>query len=149
MADEIVKSEPRPIGRPIAMTDEVVQKLIDVFRLGVNDTAACSYAGIGRTTFYEYYGKDEDFTNKIDTAKNFAVIAARQVIVKDIVDNKNIESAKWYLEKHDIKSTGVQQNTQVNVFNTLKEKYMIEEKPKVSVIKEDVLDGDTGLPEDN
>ena len=126
MADELTKLD---VGRPPAMTDDVVQKLIDVFRLGVKDNAACAYAGIGRTSFYKYMQDDEDFANKMEAAKGFAIIAARQVVVNKIINEKDVETAKWYLDRHDLKQEfGVQQNTQVNVYAALKEKYTIPDK---------------------
>ena len=144
MSDEITKN---PVGRAPVITEEVTRQLIDVFRLGVKDNAACAYAGVGRTAFYAKMQDDEEFANKIEAAKNFAVIAARQVVVKKIVDDKDVETAKWYLDRHDLKQEfGVQQNTQVNVFTSLKEKYTIKDEPKselADIIVETKTDGQT------
>jgi len=119
MADELAI---RPEGRPTVFTEDTVQKLIDVFRLGVTDKAAIAYAKIGASTFYTHYAQDEEFRARIEEAKHYAVIAARQVVVKAIVQDKDLDTSKWYIEKHDLPSPAVAQ-TQVNVFNMLRDKY--------------------------
>jgi hypothetical protein len=136
MADEITKST---VGRPTVRTEETVKKLEDVLKLGASDLAACSYAGISRETFYTWLKEDEIFSDKMENAKNFAIIAARQVIVTSIVEDKNLDSAKWYVEKHDTKQQGNQQNTQVNVFAMLKDKYTIKD-PEVKT--ETIINGE-------
>jgi hypothetical protein len=152
MSNAIVQSEPKKMGRPTVITEEVSKKLEDVLRLGVNDSAACSYAGISRETFYNHVKDDDDFCDRMDNARNYAVIAARQVVVKSIVEDKNLDSSKWYVEKHDIKQVGTQQNTQVNVFAMLKDKYTIKDpevKTETIVNGEKVNDGQAGLSKDN
>ena len=151
MTDDLMAPEPNEVGRPTVITPETVQKLVDVFKLGVKDQAACAYAGISRQTFYKHLQDDTEFSDKIEAARGYAVIAARQVVVRDIVEKNNVDTAKWYLEKHDVKQeVGVQQNTQVNVFNQLKEKYTIKD-PIVEVTTTDNIgeekktDATTGL----
>ena len=131
MADAIVK---QPVGRPTIRTEETVKKLEDVLKLGASDLAACSYAGISRETFYSWIADDDIFSDRIENAKNFAIIAARQVVVSSIIDDKDLDSAKWYIEKHDVKQQGTQQNTQVNVFAMLKDKYTIKDDIKTETI---------------
>jgi len=136
MADEITK---RPEGRPTIMTEENVGKLESILQTGASDSAACAYAGISRDSFYEWIKRDHAFSDRMDNARNYAVIAARQVVVKSIIKDQNLESAKWYIEKHDIKQQGNQQNTQVNVFAMLKDKYTIKD-PEVKT--ETIINGD-------
>lgn len=119
MPDQIVS---KPVGRPTVVTEEIVGKLVEVFRLGVSDTAACAHAGISRDTFYERLKSDPLFSDKITSAKNFAVLASRQNVVKAIVQDKDLDTSKWYIEKHDIQEP-VQNNTQVNIFTSLRDKY--------------------------
>lgn len=127
---------PNPVGRPSVIDADTVQKLVDVFRLGVTDTAACSYAGIARTTFYAWLKNDPEFSNKIEAAKHYAVIAARQVVISSIIKDKDLNTSKWYLEKYDAKSDAPQVNTQVNIFNQLKEKYTVEKSTEGEVVSE-------------
>lgn len=89
----------RSAGRPTIMTDEILQKLESVFKLGVTNGVACNYADIAESTFYDHYKKDPVFRRKIDSAKDYARIAAGNVVVDSIVNGKDVESAKWWLAK--------------------------------------------------
>lgn len=122
MTDAIV---PLEAGRPKIITDDTISKLIEVFKIGSTDTSACAYAGISRDTYYRRCKEDQVFSDKMEQAKNYAIIAARHVVTNAIVNEKDLDTAKWYIEKHDIKQPTNQQNTQVNVFNMLKEKYTL------------------------
>ena len=88
----------REIGRPTVIDDECVRKLESVFQLGVNDQTACLYAGISRDTFYDHIKHDQEFSDKMALAKEYARIAAGQVVVQAI-NNKDVNTAKWWLEK--------------------------------------------------
>jgi len=85
-------------GRPTKIADAVV-KLEEVFKLGVNDSVACSYAGINRDTYYRWLNANKGFSDRMEAAKNYAYIAATQNVVTDIVNKKSVDTAKWYLEK--------------------------------------------------
>lgn len=114
-----------PLGRRTVIDEEVVAKLIEVFKIGSTDTSACAYAGISRDTYYKRYKEDQVFSDKMEQAKNYAIIAARHVVINAIIEKGDLETSKWYIERHDIKQPTNQQNTQVNVFNMLKEKYTL------------------------
>ena len=88
-----------PGGRPPAITEEVEQKLESVLRLDVSDKVACEYAGISRDTYYRTLKDNQEFSDRMTTAKNYARIAAGQVVVQAIVKDKDVASAKWWLEK--------------------------------------------------
>ncbi|MBM3256580.1 MAG: hypothetical protein FJZ04_03905 [Candidatus Moranbacteria bacterium] len=92
----LVKKE---VGRPTVITEEVVRKLESVFKLGVKDNIACNYAGIPERTYYENLQRNEDFRSKMRAAQNYARIAAGNVVMDDIVHNKDVQTAKWWLEK--------------------------------------------------
>jgi len=103
-------------GRPTKITDEVVKQLESVFKLAVTDTTACAYAKISRETFYNRLEKDPVFRDKIASAKEYARIAAGQVVIQAIAD-KDVQTARWWLEKkhpEEFRSTPVAL-TQVNV----------------------------------
>jgi hypothetical protein len=138
MADELTKIKD---GRPTIRSEAIVTKLESVLKIGSSDTAACSYAGISRETFYRWIKEDEDFCDRIENARNYAILAARHVVVTSIIEDKNLDTSKWYIEKHDAKQQGNQQNTQVNVFTTLKDKYMIDDEVKTEVKTETITNG--------
>jgi hypothetical protein len=86
-------------GRPTKMTEGLVKKLESVFQLGVKDTTACTYAGISRETYYNWIKANQEFSDRIAKAKEFARIAAGQVVVNAIIKDKDLATAKWWLEK--------------------------------------------------
>jgi hypothetical protein len=66
---------------------------------------------------------------------------SRSIVLGDLEKTKDVDTAKWYIEKHDDKQPQVQQNTQVNVFANLKDKYSIE--------SETVAESEDGAKEDS
>lgn len=79
---------------PTKMIEATVKKLEDWFRSDFTDSEACAYAWISRTLFYNYYGKDKKFTDRIDSAKEYCFILA-----KDAVRRWLIEKDKEYALK--------------------------------------------------
>lgn len=79
------------------MTDEILQKLESVFKLGVTNGVACNYADIAESTFYDHYKKDPVFRRKIDSAKDYARIVAGKVVVEAIAKEGDVDTAKWWL----------------------------------------------------
>ena len=51
-------------GRPTIMTVATVSKLKEGFSFGLNDTQACLYAGISRTTLFNYQEEHPEFINR-------------------------------------------------------------------------------------
>jgi len=88
-----------PGGRPTKMTEDAVKKLESVFKLAVSDTTACRYADISRITYYDWLKKDEEFSNRMSKAKEYARLAAGNVVMDAIVKDKDVNTAKWWLEK--------------------------------------------------
>ena len=99
MTDELVVSEQNSVGRPEVITEEIVRKLESILQLGVNDGIACQYAKIGRTTFYKKLKEDEEFADRIQSAKDLVTIAAGQVVTGAIINDKDLTTAKWWLER--------------------------------------------------
>lgn len=86
-------------GRPTVVTAETITKLESIFKIGGNDAEAISYAGIGARTYYDHLEADEDFRSKMDSAKHYADIVAKNVVIDAIVKDKDLGTAKWWLEK--------------------------------------------------
>lgn len=114
------------VGRPTVRSEEIERKLEDWFKLGMSDTASCAYAGIARDTFYRWMREDDSFSDRMTHAKNYAMQLSRSIVVKELEQKRDVDTAKWYIEKHDDKQPQIQQNTQVNVFANLKDKYTID-----------------------
>lgn len=85
-----------PVGRPTVMTTEVILKLEQAFAIDATVEEACSYAEIGRNTFYEYLKKNPEFQDRIDDLRQRPILKARQTIAKAL---ENPVHAQWYIER--------------------------------------------------
>jgi len=85
-------------GRPTVMTEAVIAKLEQGFKIGLNDTECCAYAEIGRDAFYDYIKKNPEFADKKEEWKRNPIAKAKYTIYKNLAD-PNI--AKWLLERRD------------------------------------------------
>lgn len=114
-------------GRPTKMTDEVVQKLEDIFQRGGTVEEATSYARIARRSYHYWMEQDEVFAQKMESAQHYADIVAKKVVVDTIVKDKNDTNAKWWLEKREFKASN-KTNIQVNIptFNVMSEEAKIQ-----------------------
>lgn len=110
------------VGRPSAITADVLAKLEEVFKLDVTVETACRYAEINEATYYRAYKDDEDFARRMDKAREFARLAAGQVVMDAIAKDKDVSTARWWLEKKAPKEfsgfneTLLQDNRQINIF---------------------------------
>ena len=86
-------------GRPSVVTADTITKLESIFKIGGNDEEAINYAGIGNRTYYDHLEKDESFRSKMMSAKNYSNIAAKNIVVDAIIKDKDLNTAKWWLEK--------------------------------------------------
>jgi len=87
-------------GRPSKYSKEVVKKLESIFKVGGTTQEACAYAGISRETYYTWAETRPDFLTKMEAAKHYADIVAKNVVVKAIVEDRDLATAKWWLERH-------------------------------------------------
>lgn len=92
------KKEKNKGGRPTKLTTECVAKLEQAFKIGANDTEACLFAGIDRSTFYRYEEAHPEFRNKKLEWKRNPILKAKNTIYKNL-DDPNV--AKWLLERRD------------------------------------------------
>lgn len=116
-------------GRPTKYNDEVVKKLESIFKIGGTVDEACSYAEITKPTYYEWLDRHSDFLTKMNSAQHYADIVAKNVVVDSMIKDKDLSTAKWWLEKRQFREN-TQTNVQVNVLNkldNLKKDYNLEE----------------------
>jgi hypothetical protein len=86
------------MGRKTVMTDRVLDKLESALCGGFSVSAACYFAGVGTSTFYEYKSLDKDFADRMRRAEEYATFRARQVVLQAI-DKGNVRAAMWFLER--------------------------------------------------
>lgn len=87
-----------PAGRPTVMTDDTVNKLEQAFSLGCSDTEACLFADISRQTLYDYQKIHPEFIDRKALLKDKLILKARTVVA-EALNNKDKDTAKWYLER--------------------------------------------------
>ncbi len=74
------------VWRHTKKTDELVKKLVEILRLDWTITEACSYANVSRESYYTWIKDDEEFSDKMEDAREYAFIEARRTINKAIKD---------------------------------------------------------------
>lgn len=85
-------------GRPTKITPEVIQKLEYAFSIGCTDLEACLHAGISKSALYTFQDANEQFKERKDLLKKRLILKSRIVVDKEL-DDSNIDTAKWYLER--------------------------------------------------
>lgn len=86
------------IGRPHAITSDVLQKVEYAFSIGCTDKEACLYANIAPSTLYKYCQDNTDFSERKELLKDKPVLAARMAVVKAI-EAGDTKMAWSYLER--------------------------------------------------
>lgn len=131
MNDETQIERVKTAGRPTKIDEDTVAKLESVLKLGVTDTVACDYAEINPSTFYRRTQADEVFARKMRQARSYVRLSAGAVVVNSIA-RKNIDSAKWWLEKKHPDEFGNRPTTaiQINSMNDGLEIVVGEDKPE-------------------
>lgn len=86
------------VGRPTILTPEIIAKLEQAFSMGCSDLEACFYADIGKTTLYNYQNAHPEFVDRKERLKERMIFKARTVIA-DALNNKDENTARWYLER--------------------------------------------------
>lgn len=95
-------------GRPTLLTEATIRKLEELFKAGSTVEQACIYANIGKSTYYDWLKADDSFRMKMEKAQYYVDVVAQNIVVDDIVNKKNIDSAKWWLVNK--KGTGFGRN---------------------------------------
>lgn len=71
-------------GRPTKKDDGTVKKLENAFMFDYNITQACIKAGISTKTYYEWLKKDTEFRNKMEAARQWLNMTAKDGHVKAV-----------------------------------------------------------------
>ncbi len=103
-----------PGGRPTKYSEEVVKKLEEAYKIGANQAEAVSYALISDEIYRIWLRTKPGFLERMESAKHYADIMAKKVVVRSILQDENLESAKYWLDRRAFKNP-TQTNIQVNV----------------------------------
>lgn len=91
------------VGRPTIYSDELVTKLESILKIGGTIEEACSYALISKETYYRWLEEKPDFMTKMEQAKHYSDIVAKNIVVDSMHKDKNLDTAKWWLEKREFR----------------------------------------------
>lgn len=94
----IKKETDKKIGRPIAMTPEVIKKLKEAFSQGFSIANACIWADISAQTYFDYCTANPNFSDYCKALKQKPLIKSILVINKALNEG-DVSTAKWYAER--------------------------------------------------
>lgn len=77
-----------------------VALFVEAFNNNYNITQACQYAGVSRTTFYDWRELHPEFAEAVDEAQNMPLRVAKELITKSITEG-DVGTAKWLLDRRD------------------------------------------------
>ncbi len=89
-------------GRPSkykGLDDKLVRKLIEAFKDDFTVEEACLYAGISKSTFYDWKAKNTEFSNEIDQSQMFLIFEAKKKLKKALLKSDSFEVALKFLER--------------------------------------------------
>lgn len=88
-------------GRPTVMTADVIRKLDEAFANGATDLQACFYAGIGKSSLYDYEKLNPEYSERKAALKAELGLISKNVLAKSIRNDGSVGDAKWYLERKE------------------------------------------------
>ena len=90
------------MARPTEKTEDTIQKLEQAFMDGATVLTACEIAGIGSSTFYDWLKDDEEFSERMEIARNYIDSIARINIARAVKKEEKTgetEESKWWAER--------------------------------------------------
>ncbi|MCS1351159.1 hypothetical protein [Mechercharimyces sp. CAU 1602] len=93
------------MARPTKLTPDVQQKILDAIRLGNYLETAAAYAGISKSTLYDWLrrgereksGRYKEFSDAVE--KHLAEVEVRDLAVITRAAQENWRAAAWRLER--------------------------------------------------
>lgn len=85
-------------GRPTLMTEDVVQKLEEMFKNDSTVWEACLFAWIGKRTYYDRMSNNPTFAHRMGQAQSYAKILARKTLLKSMLSENEQVAQKWSIE---------------------------------------------------
>jgi hypothetical protein len=78
------------------LTPDVVKKPDEAFSMDCTVSEACLYAGMSRTTYYEWVKLNPELAHRFEELREHPVLKARSTIVQRL---DNVGTAQWYIER--------------------------------------------------
>ena len=99
------KKDPKDIkkaGRPENITPEIADRLMALFKMGLNDGEVCEILDIPPSVLYAHQARHPEFLEKKLLSKKHLVSKSRLVVYNGLnsLDEKlRVDTAKWILER--------------------------------------------------
>lgn len=87
-----------PAGRPSKLEPQIVELLAHAFEDGATIEEACVVAQIDRQTYYNWIKDHEDFSARMESARNWTTEVARSNLAKRI-KRGDVPVSQWWLER--------------------------------------------------
>lgn len=105
--EKAFKKPKNPGGRPLKLNKKLIEKISNAIRVGAYVETAATYAGVQKSTFYEWLKLGasqpntlyEKFSNAIEKAMADAELRDLQTIDKAATVGANWKAAAWRLER--------------------------------------------------
>ena len=93
------------MSRATKFNDELKAKIKEGFSKGLNKSEVCLYAGISRPSLDKYLDpeKHKRFSAECELLKSNVRMHAKINIAEKIIDEQDLSTSKYYLEKEDEK----------------------------------------------
>ena len=85
-------------GRKTKYTPETVAKIVQAIKTGATYELAANFAGIGKTSFYDWLDKYPEFANAVKEAEGAGAIELLARIRKEAAEG-TWQAAAWILER--------------------------------------------------
>lgn len=147
----MAKKVTNPNGKPSKISKEVINILYQEISRGVPIKYACTIAGIGRNTYYEWIKKAKELPDDSDSLykyfekkKDEGIAMAVASRVEQIRVDNSWQSSAWWLERVDYEHFGKKQTIDANVDAKVKSEDISKlfDNEKVSQILNEENDGE-------
>lgn len=91
---------PRGVGRPRAIDETGVRKLVELFKVGHTVATACRLSGVPRTTYYDELARNDEFSDRMQAAQDVLTYRATQIVTMSI-GRGSLKTAMWVLDRKD------------------------------------------------
>lgn len=76
-----------------------INNIIALMQRGCSRREACIHVKVPPTTVQNWIQKSKKIAEEFESAEIYLDVVAEKVMAEDIIDKKNVETAKWYLER--------------------------------------------------
>jgi len=113
-----VMAQSGQIGRPHAIDEVAVQKLVKLLKKGHTVSTACRLSGVARSTYYDKLANNEEFSDRVTAAQDVITVLASMEVVRRL-NMHDIQTAKWWLDRQDRRERNAQRAKEFRLIKKL------------------------------